>query len=169
MFSPFNLWISVAATFTFKSSHAMSRTKIFLLVMLHTCCHNLGQCVQVFAPLNTLNTENLIPKYCNFEHSQFGCCRMFSYLRNTVSELLSGKLQRRTSFSQFCVLCVLFQLRRIKRSDATLAAELTPYNIVPLEGPSLSNAIGFFPEVSYEPQIINSCELFSLFFLSYFR
>ncbi|KAM7475705.1 hypothetical protein LguiB_022948 [Lonicera macranthoides] len=42
---------------------------------------------------------------------------------------------------------IMAELRRIKRSDATLAAELTPYNIVPLEGPSISNAIGFFPEV----------------------
>ncbi|KAG5516071.1 hypothetical protein RHGRI_036952 [Rhododendron griersonianum] len=34
-----------------------------------------------------------------------------------------------------------------KKSDAPLAGELTPYNIVPLEAPSLTNAIGFFPEV----------------------
>ncbi|CAI9112991.1 OLC1v1013507C1 [Oldenlandia corymbosa var. corymbosa] len=39
------------------------------------------------------------------------------------------------------------ELRRIKTSDATLSAELTPYNIVPLEATSLTNAIGFFPEV----------------------
>ncbi|XP_059441555.1 callose synthase 10 [Corylus avellana] len=39
------------------------------------------------------------------------------------------------------------ELRRIKRSDATLSAELTPYNIVPLEALSLTNAIRFFPEV----------------------
>ncbi|KAK2968255.1 hypothetical protein RJ640_030305 [Escallonia rubra] len=38
-------------------------------------------------------------------------------------------------------------LRRIKKSEATLSGELTPYNIVPLEAPSLTNAIGFFPEV----------------------
>jgi callose synthase len=35
---------------------------------------------------------------------------------------------------------IIAELRRVKKSDA-------PYNIVPLEGPSLSNAIGFFPEV----------------------
>ncbi|XP_048137131.1 callose synthase 10 isoform X2 [Rhodamnia argentea] len=39
------------------------------------------------------------------------------------------------------------ELRRLKKSDATLAGELTPYNIVPLEAPVLSNAIGIFPEV----------------------
>jgi callose synthase len=38
---------------------------------------------------------------------------------------------------------VFFQLQRIKT-----VGELTSYNIVPLEAPSLSNAIGVFPEVS---------------------
>ncbi|KAJ7956112.1 Callose synthase-like protein [Quillaja saponaria] len=39
------------------------------------------------------------------------------------------------------------ELRKIKVSDATLSAELTPYNIVPLDAPSLTNAIRVFPEV----------------------
>ncbi|PPS12675.1 hypothetical protein GOBAR_AA07956 [Gossypium barbadense] len=39
------------------------------------------------------------------------------------------------------------ELRRIKNADATLSGELTPYNIVPLEAPSFTNAIGLFPEV----------------------
>ncbi|XP_073272361.1 callose synthase 10-like [Primulina huaijiensis] len=39
------------------------------------------------------------------------------------------------------------ELRRIKNSDATMSAELIPYNIVPLEAQSLTNAIGYFPEV----------------------
>ncbi|KAH6758638.1 glucan synthase-like 8 [Perilla frutescens var. frutescens] len=39
------------------------------------------------------------------------------------------------------------ELRRIKKSDATISGELIPYNIVPLEAPSLTNAIGYFPEV----------------------
>lgn len=39
------------------------------------------------------------------------------------------------------------ELRRIKKSDATLAGELTPYNIVAMDAPALTNAIGFFPEV----------------------
>uniref|UniRef100_A0A5B7BUS1 1,3-beta-glucan synthase n=1 Tax=Davidia involucrata TaxID=16924 RepID=A0A5B7BUS1_DAVIN len=39
------------------------------------------------------------------------------------------------------------ELGRIKTSDTALSRELTPYNIVPLEAPSLTNAIGFFPEV----------------------
>ncbi|KAM7274363.1 hypothetical protein ACFE04_029027 [Oxalis oulophora] len=42
---------------------------------------------------------------------------------------------------------ILEELRRIKKADATISAELTPYNIVPLEAPVLTNAIGFFPEV----------------------
>lgn len=39
------------------------------------------------------------------------------------------------------------ELRRIKNADATISGELTPYNIVPLEAPSFTNAIGLFPEV----------------------
>ncbi|XP_062116060.1 callose synthase 10 isoform X2 [Humulus lupulus] len=39
------------------------------------------------------------------------------------------------------------ELRRVKSSEATLSGEFTPYNIVPLEAPSLTNAIGIFPEV----------------------
>lgn len=39
------------------------------------------------------------------------------------------------------------QVRKVKRTDVTFG-ELTPYNIVPLDAPSLANAIGFFPEVS---------------------
>ncbi|MQL79703.1 hypothetical protein Taro_012158 [Colocasia esculenta] len=36
---------------------------------------------------------------------------------------------------------------RVKKSDVTLEGELIPYNIVPLDAPSMTNAIGFFPEV----------------------
>lgn len=39
------------------------------------------------------------------------------------------------------------ELRRIKKADVTLSGELTPYNIVPLEAQSVTNAIGVFPEV----------------------
>ncbi|XP_043723776.1 callose synthase 10 isoform X2 [Telopea speciosissima] len=39
------------------------------------------------------------------------------------------------------------ELRRIKKSDTALTGELIPYNIVPLGAPSLTNAIGVFPEV----------------------
>ncbi|KAG5537090.1 hypothetical protein RHGRI_024510 [Rhododendron griersonianum] len=42
---------------------------------------------------------------------------------------------------------IVEEVRKIKKSDAPLAGELIPYNIVPLEAPSLTNAIGFFPEV----------------------
>ncbi|KAL3623862.1 Callose synthase 10 [Castilleja foliolosa] len=39
------------------------------------------------------------------------------------------------------------ELRRIKKSNATISDELIQYNIVPLEAPSLTNGIGYFPEV----------------------
>eukprot|EP00268_Persea_americana_P030985 TRINITY_DN3005_c1_g1_i2.p1 TRINITY_DN3005_c1_g1~~TRINITY_DN3005_c1_g1_i2.p1 ORF type:complete len:1912 (+),score=293.34 TRINITY_DN3005_c1_g1_i2:360-6095(+) len=39
------------------------------------------------------------------------------------------------------------ELRKIQKSDAALVGELTSYNIVPLDAPALTNAIGFFPEV----------------------
>ncbi|GFQ03859.1 callose synthase 10 [Phtheirospermum japonicum] len=42
---------------------------------------------------------------------------------------------------------IMEELRRIKKSNATISGELIPYNIVPLEAPSLTNAIGYFPEV----------------------
>ncbi|KAG8379394.1 hypothetical protein BUALT_Bualt07G0084000 [Buddleja alternifolia] len=42
---------------------------------------------------------------------------------------------------------IMEELRRIKKSDATMSGELIPYNIVPLEATSLTNAIGYFPEV----------------------
>lgn len=39
------------------------------------------------------------------------------------------------------------ELQRLKKTDQGLSGDLTPYNIVPLEAPSLTNAIGFYPEV----------------------
>ncbi|XP_052176663.1 callose synthase 10 [Diospyros lotus] len=53
---------------------------------------------------------------------------------------------------------IIEELRRIKQSDATLAGELTPYNIVPLEAPSLTNPIGFFPEVRGALSVIRYAE-----------
>ncbi|XP_078444435.1 glucan synthase-like 8 [Wolffia australiana] len=41
---------------------------------------------------------------------------------------------------------IMEEAGKFKRTDAKFG-ELTPYNIVPLDAPSLSNAIGFFPEV----------------------
>ncbi|KAF3437237.1 hypothetical protein FNV43_RR19990 [Rhamnella rubrinervis] len=52
------------------------------------------------------------------------------------------------------------ELQRIKRTDAMLSGELTPYNIVPLEGTSLSNAIGVFPEVRGAVSAIRYAEHF---------
>lgn len=42
---------------------------------------------------------------------------------------------------------MIFQLRRVRSSDNTLSGEFVPYNIVPLDAQSLTNAIGIFPEV----------------------
>ncbi|KAK4568877.1 hypothetical protein RGQ29_004339 [Quercus rubra] len=55
---------------------------------------------------------------------------------------------------------IIEELRRIKRSDGTLSAELTPYNIVPLEAPSLTNAIRVFPEVKGAISAIRYTEQF---------
>lgn len=52
------------------------------------------------------------------------------------------------------------ELRRIKKADAALSGELTPYNIVPLEAPSITNAIGFFPEVRGATSAIRYSEQF---------
>ncbi|EFH57733.1 hypothetical protein ARALYDRAFT_482666 [Arabidopsis lyrata subsp. lyrata] len=52
------------------------------------------------------------------------------------------------------------ELGRIKKADATLSAELTPYNIVPLEAQSMTNAIGVFPEVRGAVQAIRYTEHF---------
>ncbi|XP_057479619.1 callose synthase 10 [Actinidia eriantha] len=58
---------------------------------------------------------------------------------------------------------IMEELRRIKRADATLSSELTPYNIVPLEAPSLTNLIGFFPEVRGAISAIKYTEHFPRF------
>ncbi|KAL4634267.1 hypothetical protein ACB092_04G187700 [Castanea dentata] len=55
---------------------------------------------------------------------------------------------------------IIEELRRIKRSDGTLSAELTPYNIVPLEAPSLTTAIRVFPEVKGAISAIRYTEQF---------
>ncbi|RID61679.1 hypothetical protein BRARA_E00810 [Brassica rapa] len=52
------------------------------------------------------------------------------------------------------------ELGRIKKADATLSAELTPYNIVPLEAQSMTNAISVFPEVRGAIQAIRYTEHF---------
>uniref|UniRef100_A0A1J3EUH6 1,3-beta-glucan synthase n=1 Tax=Noccaea caerulescens TaxID=107243 RepID=A0A1J3EUH6_NOCCA len=54
------------------------------------------------------------------------------------------------------------ELGRIKKADATLSAELTPYNIVPLEAQSMTNAIGVFPEVRGAVQAIRYTENFPM-------
>ncbi|KAM4115429.1 hypothetical protein ACJW30_04G149600 [Castanea mollissima] len=55
---------------------------------------------------------------------------------------------------------IIEELRRIKRADGTLSAELTPYNIVPLEAPSLTTAIRVFPEVKGAISAIRYTEQF---------
>ncbi|KAJ0612385.1 putative 1,3-beta-glucan synthase [Helianthus annuus] len=39
------------------------------------------------------------------------------------------------------------ELKRLKKTNQGLSGDLSPYNIVPLDAPSLTNAIGFYPEV----------------------
>nr|GEV05479.1 callose synthase 10 [Tanacetum cinerariifolium] len=39
------------------------------------------------------------------------------------------------------------ELKRLKKQDQGLSGDITPYNIVPLEAPSVANAIGFYPEI----------------------
>lgn len=58
---------------------------------------------------------------------------------------------------------IVEELRRVKKTDVTLSAELTPYNIVPLDAPSLTNAIGFFPEVKGAISAIRYTEQFPRF------
>ncbi|KAL3839046.1 hypothetical protein ACJIZ3_023637 [Penstemon smallii] len=55
---------------------------------------------------------------------------------------------------------IMEELRRIKKADATISGELMPYNIVPLEAPSLTNAIGYFPEVKGAISAIRYTEQF---------
>lgn len=49
----------------------------------------------------------------------------------------------------------MLQLRKIKQSGLSLTDELTPYNIVPLDAPSLTNAIGLFPEVPFTISLLD--------------
>ncbi|RCV43392.1 hypothetical protein SETIT_9G290700v2 [Setaria italica] len=54
---------------------------------------------------------------------------------------------------------ILEEIKKIKRSDAALRGELIPYNIVPLDAPSsVTNIIGFFPEVRAATTAIQNCE-----------
>ncbi|XP_061360871.1 callose synthase 10 [Gastrolobium bilobum] len=55
---------------------------------------------------------------------------------------------------------IMEELRKIKKSSATLSGELTPYNIVPLEAPSLTNPIRIFPEVKATISAIRYTEQF---------
>ncbi|KAK7281994.1 hypothetical protein RIF29_10435 [Crotalaria pallida] len=55
---------------------------------------------------------------------------------------------------------IMEELRKIKNSSAALSAELTPYNIVPLEAPSLTNPIRIFPEVKGAISAIRYTEQF---------
>ncbi|GAB2269726.1 Callose synthase 10 [Dionaea muscipula] len=72
-----------------------------------------------------------------------GMRKVFSTLRALIEvmEVLSKDAHPSTGR------LIMEELRRIKRSDATLSGDSTPYNIVPLDAPSLTNAIGVFPEI----------------------
>ncbi|XP_026434852.1 callose synthase 10-like isoform X3 [Papaver somniferum] len=55
---------------------------------------------------------------------------------------------------------IMEELRRIKKTDGALTGELNTYNIVPLGAPSLTNAIGMFPEVKAATSAIRYTESF---------
>ncbi|KAK9734060.1 hypothetical protein RND81_04G111900 [Saponaria officinalis] len=55
---------------------------------------------------------------------------------------------------------IMEEVRRVEELDATLSGDLTPYNIIPLEAPSLTNAIGVFPEVKGAISAISYAENF---------
>lgn len=55
------------------------------------------------------------------------------------------------------------QLKRVMESDAAMIEDLIAYNIIPLDGPSKTNAIGSFPEVSWSTFISGLYLLFALF------
>lgn len=55
---------------------------------------------------------------------------------------------------------IMEELRRIRSSDTTLSGEFVPYNIVPLDAQSLTNAIGIFPEVKATISAIRYTEHF---------
>lgn len=40
------------------------------------------------------------------------------------------------------------QLKRMMEADAAMTEDLIAYSIIPLDGPSMTNAIANFPEVS---------------------
>ncbi|XP_068634434.1 callose synthase 10 [Aristolochia californica] len=58
---------------------------------------------------------------------------------------------------------IMEELRKVKKSEATLTGELTPYNIVPLDAPSMTNLIGLFPEVRAAASAIHYTEHFPKF------
>ncbi|KAI3940839.1 hypothetical protein MKW98_014898 [Papaver atlanticum] len=96
----------------------------------------------------------------------------------TLGELESRSLEMKRIFTTLRALIVVMEalrkdadpdgvgrkiteeLRRIKKSDGTLTGELIPYNIVPLDAPSLTNAIGMFPEVKAAMSAIRYSEFF---------
>ncbi|GKV00612.1 hypothetical protein SLEP1_g13279 [Rubroshorea leprosula] len=55
---------------------------------------------------------------------------------------------------------IMEELHGIRKADATISGELTPYNIVPLEAPSFTNVIGVFPEVRGAMSAIRYAEHF---------
>jgi hypothetical protein len=48
----------------------------------------------------------------------------------------------------FYLFIYFLQLKRMMESDAAMMEDLIAYNIIPLDGPTLTNAIVGFPEVS---------------------
>jgi hypothetical protein len=63
--------------------------------------------------------------------------------------------------------CFSLQLQRMMESDAAMTEDLIAYNIIPLDGPTLTNAIVGMPEVSFLPSMYVSSSLLKFsFYLS---
>ncbi|XP_062104741.1 callose synthase 9-like [Humulus lupulus] len=78
------------------------------------------------------------------------------YLLITFSRLERKTVKRKRVFATLKVLGTVLQqlteeipdeLRRVMETDAAMMDDLIAYNIIPLDAPSPTNRIGFFPEV----------------------
>lgn len=77
---------------------------------------------------------------------------LFENMRLECKIFLALFLKLANLFEPFFLIIDILRFSQINlkmESDNTLRGELTPYNIVPLDAPSMSNTIGFFPEVSF--------------------
>lgn len=54
-----------------------------------------------------------------------------------------------TNIFIFLVFDFCLQLKRVMESDAAMTEDLVPFNIIPLDAPTVTNPIAFFPEVNW--------------------